>query len=348
VNLTNTTWQYFQPFFEYQQLFNDYNWPWRGHRFFAYDYIRNFKPTTIVELGTHKGTSLFSFAQAVKDGKLGTRITAIDSWKGDEHAGFYGESVYAEVKEIACKYYSAANITLLKMYFDEALDKIEDNSIDLLHIDGLHTYEAVMNDFNTWQPKLAPHFTVFFHDTNVSSFGVKQVFDELKKNYKDCLFFEFEHSYGLGVMTNLQELKEYLSNKQRLSFFIKQYESKSLQEIHMTFQNELNTILKDNENIAQQRGFAENELRLKNNELSSMKNELNSMQENHKLLTRTINALNEDQLKYVAENNKLNQHLEWYYKNYDKRNILKLFGDRIFKRKTRAKDRPNHIFRPEF
>ena len=33
--------------------------------------------------------------------------------------------------------------SLLRMDFADARDHIEDGSVDLLHIDGLHTYEAV-------------------------------------------------------------------------------------------------------------------------------------------------------------------------------------------------------------
>jgi hypothetical protein len=172
---------------------------WTGHMPFAYWLMGEIRPKVLVELGTHTGNSYFSFCQAVCDKGLLTRCYAVDTWRGDNQAGFYGEQVYEMVNRHNKSQYKKFS-TLYRMTFDEALGQFKDRSVDLLHIDGLHTYEAVRHDFETWLPKLAPGALVLFHDIKIRSgdFGVWKLWAELKKQYPRCL--EFEHSSGLGVL----------------------------------------------------------------------------------------------------------------------------------------------------
>ncbi len=195
---------------------------WYGHGPFLKYILKQLKPRTFVELGTHFGFSYFVACEEVLRSCLSTNCYAVDTWQGDEHAGFFDESVYnfVSIKNETYGHFS----TLLKMTFDEALGNFEDGSIDLLHIDGLHTYTAVKHDFESWLPKLTNDAVVLFHDINVmkDDFGVHKFWKELREEYSS---FEFNHSYGLGVIfLNPQPLIQpisklpFLSNEQRNLF----------------------------------------------------------------------------------------------------------------------------------
>jgi predicted O-methyltransferase YrrM len=196
-------WKFSEPEFDYQEEFTDYLEvaPWLGHIFFSYDLINNLCPSTIVELGTYKGTSLFSFLQSIKDNELDTEVFAVDTWRGDKHGGFYAEEIYEHVKRIINEYYSRVDVKLKKMLFDEAIKDFDDRSIDLLHIDGLHTYEAVKHDFDNWKDKVKENGVILFHDIVVEKddFGVKDLWEEIKAN-NNFGTVEMHHSNGLGVM----------------------------------------------------------------------------------------------------------------------------------------------------
>lgn len=171
---------------------------WFGHIPFAGWLIESFRPRMFVELGTHHGTSYLAFCQAIVSNDVSCKSFAVDTWTGDEHAGEYGEEVYEQLDAYHSRKYGAFS-KLMRMTFDEAAGYFENGSIDLLHVDGLHTYEAVKHDFETWFPKLSQRAVVLFHDTCVRErgFGVWKFFAELFERYPS---FEFTHAHGLGVV----------------------------------------------------------------------------------------------------------------------------------------------------
>jgi hypothetical protein len=172
---------------------------WSGHLAFAHDLIKALDPSLLVELGTHWGESYFTFCQTVAEANISCSCYSVDHWRGESHSGSYEEEVY---KDVAA--YNEANYKsfsyLLKMRFDEAIGQFADASIDLLDIDGLHTYDAVEHDFRTWLPKVKPGGIILLHDIMArhEEFGVWRLWDELKQQFTDA--FEFRHQWGLGIL----------------------------------------------------------------------------------------------------------------------------------------------------
>ncbi len=182
---------------------------WHGHIPFAFFLVQAVKPEMFVELGVHKGDSYCAFCQAVRDSSIKCKCYGIDTWKGDRQSGLYDEEIIRDLKQFHDTRFSDFS-TLIRSTFDDALFRFDDASIDILHIDGLHEYQAVKHDFESWLPKISHRGIILLHDTNErqGDFGVWKLWEELSGSYDS---FEFFHSHGLGVLFLGVEMPEDLA-----------------------------------------------------------------------------------------------------------------------------------------
>ena len=179
---------------ETEKVLSSITTAWRGHKDFSMWLVNRIKPTTIVELGVDYGFSTLCFCLP----NIGT-VYGIDCFEGDVQTGI--RNTENSVIE-NCKKLQIQNLVLIKDKFDD-VQRRWTKPIDILHIDGLHTYDAVSNDYAKWQKFVREDGIVLFHDTCVEdpSFGVKKLFDSIQLPKAN-----FKHSSGLGIVSKNSQL----------------------------------------------------------------------------------------------------------------------------------------------
>lgn len=126
---------------------------------------------SVAEIGSWKGKS----THALLSGCKGT-VTAIDHFKGSKGE----EKAHAEAKDrdifadFLANVGSFKNLKVFKRKSLAAVNKFADKSVDMVFIDGEHTYEAVRDDIRAWTPKARK--LVCGHDYNLPE--VKQAVQE--------------------------------------------------------------------------------------------------------------------------------------------------------------------------
>ena len=252
---------------------------WLEHGNFAFWLVEELKPKRVVELGTHNGFSLLAFCQAISKLKIESKCFAIDSWEGDAHTGSYSSDVLTDLRDIHDQKYSSFSV-LMQMYFEDALSHFDDASIDLLHIDGLHTDDAVKKDFESWFPKLSSKAIVLFHDINVrqTDFGVHRFWSEIKTDFPH---FAFDHGYGLGVLVVGSETNTRLMELCTFENFLKFSEIFALLgrgTLNAWHKHELREALRDLHSVSSQ---TINQLQDKNLQLQGEVKEMSSLSQLH-------------------------------------------------------------------
>lgn len=185
-------------------LHNYYSSAWLGHLKFAMWLVNKYKPKVTVELGVDYGHSTF----ALSSEGIGN-VYGIDSFEGDIHAGIRDTlKIFKDTKKylLDTNLILKDNIYLIKGYFDNIYETFNEQ-IDILHIDGLHSYEAVSNDFNKWITKTHDNSIILLHDVVSFKDSVGKFFNEIP--YPKTFF---THSAGLGIVSKNQEIIDNINN----------------------------------------------------------------------------------------------------------------------------------------
>jgi hypothetical protein len=146
-----------------------------------------------VEVGSFKGRSTsFVVVESIQQNKK-INFYAVDTWLGSEE---HQKGAVAENEDVVNDLLFERfleNTQNIKNYFTairkpsiEASKDFDNNTLDVIYIDGAHDYNSVQDDINHWFPKMKKNGIVIFDDVNRK--GVKKaVLEFTKKNNLTCV-----------------------------------------------------------------------------------------------------------------------------------------------------------------
>lgn len=156
---------------------------------------------TFVEVGVNKG----EFAKLMLSQWSGQRYILVDPWlkeNQEEYIDFVNlQDRNKNMKEtLQNTLYFRNKTVILRMTSVEAGKFFLPESVDIIYIDGLHHYEGVMNDLETWWPILKRGGIILGHDYLLSAdkytiFTVKPAVDEFARKIHLPVFHTPMDSY---------------------------------------------------------------------------------------------------------------------------------------------------------
>jgi predicted O-methyltransferase YrrM len=120
---------------------------------------------TIVEVGSYHGKSAVNFAHAVRKAGNGAKVYCVDTWRNENIVQAAGEDVFHHFTANTSPYGDV--IVPLRGRSEEVGAAWDKGPVDVLFIDGDHTFEGVTRDIEAWAPHLRRGGLALFHDTDI-------------------------------------------------------------------------------------------------------------------------------------------------------------------------------------
>lgn len=163
------------------------------------------QPEYLLEIGTASGGTLFSFSRTASPhatlisvdlpgGKFGAGYPI---WRIPYYKSF--ASKHQKIRLLRRSSHDQNTLKLVKGYLNGA-------QLDMLFIDGDHTYEGVKTDFQLYSSLVRKGGLVAFHDICQGSFEmsgeVNKFWDEIKLGYahKEIISNSNQEGFGIGVL----------------------------------------------------------------------------------------------------------------------------------------------------
>lgn len=132
---------------------------------------------TVVEIGSYLGASALALATGLQQaGNRQARVHCIDTWENFGMSEGPRDTFAAFTAHTAAH---AQHIVAVRGWSTDVAPALlaEVGRIDLLFVDGDHSYDGVLADWNIFGPALAPGAAVAFHDIGWAE-GVQRVVHE--------------------------------------------------------------------------------------------------------------------------------------------------------------------------
>jgi predicted O-methyltransferase YrrM len=149
--------------------------------------LNKIKPRTILEIGTSRGGTLFLFSWIAHENAT---IISIDLPGGEFGGGYplWKIPLYRSFARNNQKIYLIRGDSHDEKILQKVKNILRNRKLDLLFIDGDHTYEGVKKDFEMYGKLVGKGGIIAFHDIVYHPFDpecqVDKFWKELKKRYK--------------------------------------------------------------------------------------------------------------------------------------------------------------------
>jgi Methyltransferase domain len=145
----------------------------------------------MVELGVYKG----DFSEHCYVSLRPKKLTLIDRWDYERYRimqsespqmqdyrqimeGYFGadpdSALQTAYENVCARFRNNPDVEILRLDIADAAERFENGSIDIIYLDGTHTYEHVLQDLIRWFPKLAPGGLFICNDFFESALASRQ------------------------------------------------------------------------------------------------------------------------------------------------------------------------------